>query len=109
MNRNIGKSIAASAAIAMSSFGVVALAPAASADTPGCVTRAEYRQVYDHMTIKKVHAIFDTVGTVHRKFHNGHSRMYRVCNIYPEKYSAVVRYMPMSGQVMVTQKSWSLR
>jgi hypothetical protein len=109
VNRNIGKYIAASAAIAMSSFGAVALAPAASADTPGCVTRPEFRQVYDHMTIKQVHAIFDTVGTVHRKYSNGHSRTYRVCNIYPEDYSAVVRYMPMSGQVMVIQKRWSLR
>ncbi|HYO31682.1 MAG TPA: hypothetical protein VES21_02460 [Nocardioidaceae bacterium] len=109
MKRNIGKYIAASAAVAMSSFGAVTLAPAASADTLGCVTRGEYRQVYDHMTIKRVHAIFDTVGTVHRKFSKGHSRLYRVCNIYPEKYAAVVRYMPMSGQVMVINKSWSPR
>jgi hypothetical protein len=109
VNRNIGKYIAASAAVAMSSFGAVALAPAASADTPGCVTRAEYRQVYQHMTIKQVHAVFDTVGTVHRKFSDGQSRMYRVCNIYPERYSVVVRYMPMSGQVMVMQKRWSPR
>jgi hypothetical protein len=109
VKRNIGKCIAASAAVAMSSFGAVALAPAASADTLGCVTRAEYRQVYDHMTIKQVHAIFDTVGTVHRKFSNGHSRIYRVCNFYPERYAAVVRYMPMSGQVMVIHKSWSAR
>ena len=109
MNRTIGKYLATSAAVAMSSFGVVALAPTASADTEGCVTRAEYRQVYTHMTIKRVHAIFDTVGTVHRKFADGHSRIYRVCDIYPERYSAVVRYMPMSGQVMVMQKRWSLR
>jgi hypothetical protein len=109
VKRHIGKCIAASAAVAMSTFGVVALAPAASADTAGCVTRPEYRQVYTHMTIKRVHAIFDTVGTVHRKFADGHSRIYRVCDIYPERYSVVVRYMPMSGQVMVMQKRWSPR
>jgi hypothetical protein len=35
----------------------------AAADTPGCVTRAEYGRVRDGMTRGKVHDIFDTNGT----------------------------------------------
>lgn len=39
-------------------------APAAVADTPGCVTKGEYKKVRKGMTVAKVHRIFDTKGKV---------------------------------------------
>lgn len=38
------------------------VAPPASADTPGCVTRAEFQAAKKGMTKPKVHGIFDTAG-----------------------------------------------
>ena len=35
----------------------------ASADTPGCVSRHEFKRVAVGMRMTKVHAIFDTAGT----------------------------------------------
>lgn len=40
----------------------LALAPLAAADTPGCVTRSEYRAVHKDDSIARVHRIFDTDG-----------------------------------------------
>ena len=53
-----------------------------SADTPGCVSAAEYRRVHDHMTRGKVHRIFDTSGR--NLFENpgvvhNSAREYRMC------------------------------
>jgi len=42
---------------------IVGIPTSANADTPGCVTRAEYRAVSKGMTISKVASIFDTSGT----------------------------------------------
>ena len=54
----------------------------AAADTPGCVTRAEYGRVHDGMTRGKVHDIFDTKGTSlfenSGAVHNS-AREYRMC------------------------------
>ena len=57
--------------------GLVATTPLAAEaktkkkhDTPGCVTRAEYRAARSGMTPKKVAAIFDTWGKV--RFYNDH-------------------------------------
>jgi hypothetical protein len=70
---------------------VVLIAPlmlgvgAAAADTPGCVTRAEYRQVHNGMTRGKVHDIFDTKGSSLFEnpgaVHNS-AREYRVCGAW---------------------------
>lgn len=40
----------------------LAFAPLAAADTPGCVTRGEYRAVHKDYSIARVHRIFDTDG-----------------------------------------------
>jgi hypothetical protein len=104
--RDLTKCVAVLAATAISTMGVVALAPTASADTVGCVTRAEYRQVHTNMYIHRVHTIFDTRGASYGS--DGLSRIYRVCNIYPSKYSVVVRYMNMTPK-MVTTKAWRAR
>jgi hypothetical protein len=54
----------------------------AAADTPGCVTRAEYGRVHDGMTSGKAHDIFDTNGTSLFEnpgaVHNS-AREYRMC------------------------------
>jgi hypothetical protein len=106
MMRQLTTSVAVVATAAISTFGVVALGPSASADTVGCVTRAEYRQVQTGMHIKRVHAIFDTRGAAYGT--SGLKRIYRVCDTYAEKYSVVVSYMDMSP-MMVTAKTWRLR
>ena len=89
MHRPIKKMAAALAATAVASFGVVALAPAASADTPGCVTRAEFRQVHKGMTKTRVHRVFDTSGRRQAIAHSGgytsEIRSYNPCS----RYSAV--------------------
>jgi hypothetical protein len=47
------------AAVAAISSGVLVGAPlAAQADTPGCVTRAEFHRVHRGMTPRRVHRIF---------------------------------------------------
>jgi hypothetical protein len=104
--RDFSKYVAVLATSAISTLGVVALAPTASADTVGCVTRGEYRQVHTNMYIHRVHTIFDTRGVAYSS--DGLTRIYRVCNIYPRKYSVVVKYMNMTPK-MVTSKSWRLR
>jgi hypothetical protein len=48
------------AALALGST-VVAITPA-SADTPGCVSKAEFRKVHKGMTRQRVQRIFDTKG-----------------------------------------------
>ena len=40
----------------------LAFAPLAAADTPGCVTRSEYRAVQKDDSIARVHRIFNTDG-----------------------------------------------
>jgi hypothetical protein len=102
----ITKFVALLATSALSTFGVVAVAPSASADTVGCVTRSEYRQVVTNMHIHRVRVIFDTAGAAYGS--SGLNRIYRVCNIYTNKYSVVVKYMDMSP-LMVVSKSWRLR
>ena len=47
-------------ALAVAFVGV--LAPTAHADTPRCVTRAEYERVHDGMSKRRVHQIFDIRG-----------------------------------------------
>lgn len=66
--------------------GSAFIAPAAQADTPGCVTRAEYRSVSKGMTKPKVHGIFDTDGRrMSIASSGGYSsevRTYKTCSPY---------------------------
>jgi hypothetical protein len=64
-------------AVALTSFGAVATAPAASAVTPGCVTRGEYRHVHNGYTKARVHRIFDTNGDFLDGFAGGYTRITR--------------------------------
>jgi hypothetical protein len=105
---HVSRGTAALAAAAISSFGVVALAPSAPAAAAGCATRPEYRQVHSGMTAHRVHTILGSHGAVSGA--GGLVRTYRVCNVYAQKHSVVVKYMDMSGQpAMVYSKSWTTR
>jgi hypothetical protein len=59
--------------VALFLTGLTASQPA-SADTPGCVTRAEFRNVSEGMSKHRVHRIFDTRGEG-----SGYSRYYEKC------------------------------
>jgi hypothetical protein len=56
------------------------IAPPASADSPGCVTRSEFRAVRNGWNLHRVHNKFDTSGRL--EFASGayKSREYRPCN-----------------------------
>jgi hypothetical protein len=66
--------------------GTAIIAPAAQADTPGCVTRAEYRSVHKGMTKAKIARVFDTAG--HRMAfatsggYTSEIRNYKTCSPY---------------------------
>lgn len=51
----------------------------AAADTPDCVSRAEYREVRPGMSKARVHRIFDTGGAFHDGHAGGYTRLYRGC------------------------------
>jgi hypothetical protein len=75
---------AVGAGLALAAGGVIVTAGPASADTPGCVTKSEYRKVHKGMTKKRVHRIFDNRG--HRQAfaqsggHTAEIRGYRTCS-----------------------------
>jgi hypothetical protein len=59
--------------------GPVILASPGHADTPGCVTKAEFQQAPKGMRIIRVHAIFDTSGRFLDGGAGGFARRYRFC------------------------------
>jgi hypothetical protein len=93
-------------AIALS-LVALALAPLAAADTPGCVTRSEYRAVHKDHSIARVHRIFDTDG---RKIGGAKGggfasqvRSYRTCRPLS---SVVIQYDRSRGTIWrITAKS----
>ena len=88
----------------VSSFGVVAIAPPASADTPGCVTVREYRRVQDGMTLRRVDSIFDTFGRLESQGGGYMSREYNPCA--GDRYSYVyVSYAYYNGAWRVYYKT----
>lgn len=54
--------VALAAATTVILGGTTLIAPAANADTQGCVTRKEFRKAKPGMARKRVHNIFDTSG-----------------------------------------------
>jgi hypothetical protein len=83
---------------------VIVVGPAA-ADTPGCVTRAEYRAVKHGMTKTKVHGIFDTRGNRQAIASSGRYtveiRSYKTCS----RFSAVaVSYQ--NGRLSTKSAVW---
>jgi hypothetical protein len=70
--------IVAASALALGTAAQLPASPA-MADTPRCVTRAEFRHVHNGMTKHRVHRIFDTRGTFGDGGAGGYSRLYRQC------------------------------
>ncbi|QBR91400.1 hypothetical protein [Nocardioides euryhalodurans] len=57
--------------IALTGFAVVAPMAPATADTPSCVSRSEFRKVRQNMSKAKVHRIFDVDGRREAISHSG--------------------------------------
>jgi len=106
----VKRRIAAVAAgvLAVTGFGVMT---PAQADSPGCVTRAEYRAVDKGMLKSKVHRIFDTNG---KRLYINHGqvtnegREYRVCR-HPRRGGSYVQvqydnYKQRGGPLRVGRK-----
>lgn len=74
------KMITGLAAVAfMATGGVVAAAPAASADTPVRVTQGEYGTISRFDAKTRVHRVFDTSGELISQAGGMQSRVYAVC------------------------------
>lgn len=79
---NVSRALAAIGVATFLAVPLVGASPPASADTPGCVSGAEYRRVHDGMTRGAVHRLFDTKGR--NLFENpgavhNSAREYRMC------------------------------
>ena len=78
----------------------VATTTPAQADTPGCVTKGEYRNVHKGMTKKRVHRIFDTRG-VRTAFTTSEIRHYKPCNAY-----GTVQVSYRDGRLIAKSGQW---
>lgn len=85
------------AAILLSAF---ATAVPAQADTPGCVTRAEYRHVHKGMTKERVHRIFD--ARAHRA--EGIDTFYY--NTCKPNHFVLIEFRRYSGALHLHHKYW---
>ena len=92
------------------SIGVVVLAPPAQADTPGCVTKTEFRAVKKGDKKMRVHRIFDTRGEFADGFAGGYTRWYPSCRAVASGGSdagAYVSYQWLKdGTFRVVEKRW---
>jgi len=81
-------------------------APPAYADTPGCVTRAEYREIERGMTVAFVARIFDTNGRVVATIRDGRhltvARSYDACR---SRGRVGVVFSNRTGRLRVTDKT----
>lgn len=72
------------AASALSVGGAVVMASPASADTPTCVSKSEYRNVKNGFAKTRVHRMFDVSGKQEMTYNVGgdhyESRSYRPCS-----------------------------
>ena len=86
---------AAGTGLALAFGGVAVTAGLTAADTPGCVTKKEYRHIHKGMTKKRVHRIFDTRGWFADGAGGGFSRAYLSCN---HRHVAYIEYMKRPGK-----------
>lgn len=117
----VNKLVRAAVASAVAAASVVLVGPQASADTPGCVTRAEWRTIYMSPdgydngpgtggTRARVHRVFDTSGT--RTWFYGDDptfqaqvRKYRKCSS-GGRYSVTYHRYKSSGQWSAWYSYW---
>jgi hypothetical protein len=87
----------------------LALAGVAQADTPGCVTKSEYRHVHKGDSIRRVHRIFDTRGRLQEKGTSGgypaKLRIYKACRSAPYPAVAVSYKKKADGVWRLVAKS----
>ncbi len=88
----------------------LALAGVAQADTPGCVTKREYRHVHKNDSIRRVHRIFDTRGWLQEKGTSGgypaKLRFYKACPSAPYSTVAVGYHKKADGVWRLAEKTW---
>jgi hypothetical protein len=80
---------AAGAGLVLAVGGIAVTAGSAAADTPGCVTKKEYRKVHKGMTKMRVHRILDTRGWFADGAGGGFSRAYLSCD---HRHVAYIEY-----------------
>jgi hypothetical protein len=88
---------------------IVGMSSAANADTPGCVTRAEFRQIQMGMPKPRVERIYDTAGR-HTFWPEKRARLYRQCGNLPKDAVnfTYIRYRVASdGRWHVRKKAWT--
>jgi hypothetical protein len=94
--------------LAVAIAAALALAGFAQADTPGCVTKSEYRHVHKGDSIRRVHRIFDTRGRLQEKGTSGgypaKLRIYKACGS-PSSTVAVQYHKKPSGVWRLAAKS----
>ena len=95
MTRLLRPVAAAGAGLALAVGGAVVTTSPATADTPGCVTKTEYRKIHKGMTKKRVHRIFDTRGWGADGGAGGYSRAYPSCD---HQHVAYIEYSTLSGK-----------
>ena len=94
------KAMTATLLCACVSVALLCVPTAATADTPGCITRAEFGKVELGMAKTRVHRIFDTSGVQISQSGNFEHRAYEKCQEF--KPLAFIQYV--DGHV--TDKLW---
>lgn len=88
------------------SLGVVAIESPANADTPGCVTKKEWKKITYRMQMKRVHRITDTKGDL-ILLTPDNTVMVRG---YPEcgaGWLQLITYVKITGSWYVDAKDWA--
>jgi hypothetical protein len=80
------------AAMALAASGVLVPMTSAMADTPHCVTRAEFNRVHRGMYKAHVHRIFDFKGVFYGGGAGGYDRAYRECGPHGNVCRVVIEY-----------------
>ena len=71
----------AATVLALAAGSVLTVAAPASADTPGCVSKSEYRTVKKGWTKTRVHRLFDTRGKQSISYPPYEDREYKACTV----------------------------
>jgi hypothetical protein len=90
-------------ALAVSMALVALSAPAAQADTPGCVSKRELDHVHTGMAMSRVHRIFDTDGRLVAGLGRMSIRKYRPCPRH-----SLVRVTYRGGHVSAKVALWQV-
>lgn len=89
------------AASLLATLVMAVTSPAASADTPRCVSRYEYSRISKGMPMDKVHRIFDTTGNLTGLGDPNQIRHYRPCTpqgVVQVTYTQAGRVVSKSAQ-----------